>query len=553
MKISKKHFAVLFIAAYFCVAILSCTSAKTPDYPPRPRLMVMIVLDQFRADYLTRYKDRFLPARASGGEVGGFRYLMENGAYYPLAHHEVLQAMTGPGHAILGTGAYGYRNGIPLNGWYDSKTGEDVYCAAGDHPELQPDGGTGGHGVSPKNLIGATLGDALKNAGLPSKVVAVALKDRASVFLAGRRADAAYWFDAGNFAWTTSTWYRKDAVLPAFLNAHNEAIRKKIGESYVWKSEGEASPITDDGVGFTHEIKIGDKQSLVTPYGATLVSDLAAKALDAYEMGRGEWSDLLLVSFSGHDYAGHKFGPNSREMEELTLAEDKIVSELLNKIDKTIPGGLAKALVVLTADHGISPAPEYLGKHKVDASLISSDELIKYVNEKIDAEYNEYIAPPQNIKWLLGESSFNFYLDRKVIAEVGLQVDEVAEAAAKSLLARKDFLYAFTAADVRQRSLPPGKFEKQILNSYFPGRSGDVVAIPRPFYMSDYAKTTHMTGYNYDTTVPIIFCGPGVKKGVRAEPAQSVDIVSTMAFLAGVVPPSGAEGRVLHEMLESSQ
>ena len=207
----------------------------------KPKLIVVLIIDQFRADYLTRFKERFLPAQNKKGAIGGFNYLISNGAYFPYAQYEILQAMTGPGHASLLTGSYPYQSGIPINDWYDSQSGKNMYCV---EDEASPIVGLKENsdlkkirGMSPKNLIGTTVGDELKNAGYPSKVISIALKDRAAILLGGHRADLALWFDPSSFQWVSSKYYLPEDHLPTWVTTLNEEIKIKKSPIKVWSAK----------------------------------------------------------------------------------------------------------------------------------------------------------------------------------------------------------------------------------------------------------------------------------------------------------------------------
>ncbi|MGZ3687882.1 MAG: alkaline phosphatase family protein, partial [Bdellovibrionota bacterium] len=325
---------------------------------PRPKLIFMIVIDQFRADYLTRFEKRFLPPRSQGGDVGGFRYLMTQGAYYPFAQYDLLQSMTCPGHATVLTGAYPYQAGIPANDWFDPETLQRVYCAEDPTQATVGAETTDPHlGTSPKNLIADTVGDELKNAGIPSRVVTVALKDRAAIMMGGHRADLALWMDPGSHHWVSSKFYLPDGKLPGWVVHLNETLDQHKGEAITWDYPGPGSGLSTEKY-FPHKADFGTRESMAMPLGVDLTETAAERAFEAFKLGQGAGTDLFAVSFSSHDYVGHQFGPNSREMEEMTVAEDFAISQLLNMVREKVPGGLKNTVVILTGDHGIPPIPE---------------------------------------------------------------------------------------------------------------------------------------------------------------------------------------------------
>jgi hypothetical protein len=512
-----------------------------------------LVFDQFRADTLSRFESRFLPAKQKNGKLGGFRYLMERGAYYPLAQHGVLQNMTCPGHAAVLTGAYPYQHGIAANDWYDSEKQKSVYCVE--------DG-------SPDYLIGSTLGDELKNSGFKSKVFTVAIKDRAAILLGGHRADLAIWMP-DNFAksaegmqWISSPYYLHDGKNPKWLDALNEKLAKEKGRMVTWTANGpgtgrsSVSPsvtlpkvVEEFGTSFPHQVKIGSEASILLPFGIEKTEEAAEAALSGAQLGHGKDPDVLAVSFSTHDFIGHFFGPNSREQEELTVTEDQYVAKLLNFVEKNVKGGMKKTVVVMTADHGVGPSPEWLQKNG-DPSAARIDE--KAWRADINEFLNEKYRKPASGEWITNSYDLNFYLNRKAISEQKLQLKDVAAQVAEFLTEKKkqNVAYAFTESDVRTRHLPPGLHETEILRAYFPGRSGDVIVIPRPYQIVGQTAATHLTGYAYDRTVPILFAGDGVRAGIYTQAAQVIDIAPTLSFMTGTTPPSGSEGRILSEILK---
>lgn len=523
----------------------------------RPKLVVAIVIDQFRADYLLRFESRFLPAKGKGGDVGGFGYLMSQGAYFPMTEYGVLQSMTCPGHATILTGAYPYQMGIPLNSWMDTAKGEYRYCAedetfptvGGSHREHQ--------GTAPTLLKATTVGDELKNAGMPSRVVTVALKDRSAIMLGGHRADLAFWMHPRERAWVSSKFYLADGKLPEWMLALNRDIALKPGQKLRWelksKSNGLSDPayvpaedVSGTGKSFPHEIAASERAALGLPYGMELTEQAAERAFDAYKLGQGAGSDILALSFSSHDYMGHAFGPNSREMEEMTIHEDLLISRLLNHIRKKVPGGLANVVVVLTADHGIPPDPRWAKAARIDAGTIYE----KPTTEELEKALNEKFGKPGKANWLLMNHDLNIFVNRKTVNDRNADLNQVLTLIKEKMLAMPGVAHAFTSLDYEARKLPPGLIGEQALHTYIPGRSGDVVAIAKPFWMIDDGDTvTHLTGYTYDRMVPLIIAGPGLRASRYPGHVRVIDIAPTLSYLLGVLPPSNSEGRVLSEAL----
>ncbi len=537
---------LLFLAV---LSSISCTKTETNEdsFLSSPRLIVLLVVDQFRADYLLRYREHFLPARSLDGKPGGFRYLMEQGAYYPFARHDVMQAMTGPGHATLASGAYPYRSGIPLNKWYDAENRSPMYAVGDERFSLVGTTGEGPNvGTGPLNLLGSTIGDELKNAGGKSRVVSISIKDRAAILMGGTRADAAIWFDKKTFHWVSSRLYCPEGALPSWVARQNADLDKHRGETHHWSNESVLCEYSDDGTAsFSKTYKSNGKEALFGPAGNELTQKAALEALKSYELGNREATDLLAVSFSVHDYLGHDIGPNRCEMEALTFHLDVMLSELFTEIDRSVPGGLDNVLVVLTGDHGVAPTPKYLKSKGFEAAVLDEKKLQQDAENSLQTLH----GIPENGEWIVYSKDFNFFLNKEATISKGISIEDLENDLKRILLRNKNVLFAFSASDVLKNRLPSLMWERQIRHSYFPGRSGDVVAIPKPYVIDEAYETTHITGYTYDATVPLMFAGQGIRPGVYSTPAEAVDIAPTIAFLTRVLPPTLNEGRVLSEIL----
>jgi predicted AlkP superfamily pyrophosphatase or phosphodiesterase len=283
--------------------------------------------------------------------------------------------------------------------------------------------------------------------------------------------------------------------------------------------------------------------------GLKLTRIAAEKALMHYRLGSGKSTDILALSFSSFDAEGHKFGPNSPEMEKMTYAIDREISELLNTIQQKVPGGLKSTVVVLTGDHGVAPVPQWAQSNRMEAGTVNEDELAN----KISARLTEKYGKPNGKKWVLVPMGFNIYLNHKVIQEKNLSASEVEEEAKSVLKSDPRIAYVVTSSNISARVLPPGIHENQVLHSYYPGRSGDLMLLFKPFYIPkalDGSTANHITGYSYDRTVPIIFTGFNIKAQAHPAGARVIDIAPTLSYLAGVLPPSLSEGRVLSEIFK---
>jgi predicted AlkP superfamily pyrophosphatase or phosphodiesterase len=518
--------------------------APTRTERTTPKLILLVVIDQFRADAIHRFQSRFLPARQADGSVGGVRYLQSCGSAFTAAEHDVLQAMTAPGHASIATGAWPYRHGIVVNKWFDQATGEKTYCVGDPSGTLigVPDDAPG---RSPANLLGPTLGDTLKNAGYGSRVVSIALKDRAAILMGGHRPDAAIWMHADTFQWTTSSFYRSEDTLPEWVASQNAALEARRGEPVVFESGDDASGHSDDGkASYRYDTQVGDPRALALPFGYEVTIDLAEAALTSGMFNDGEQTDLLMVSLSSHDYLGHEVGPNRQEMEDMAAGADRALARLLNLVDTHIPGGLGDVSVVLTGDHGVAARPEYTRTHQLGGGRLDPDEVLQ---ARLEAGLRARFGAPQGgASWVLDMKYLQVFLNRKA---VGPPRDELERATAELLRQEDGLLTVFTRGDILAHRPPAGRLGEQAMRSYVAGRSGDVVGVPLPYWIPQNTKAHHWTGYSYDRMVPLIMAGWGVRHQRFAHTVQIIDIAPTLATLAGALHPALSEGRVLDEAI----
>lgn len=490
-------------------------SAPSEKNPP-PRLVVTIVIDQFRADLLMRFSDKF--------KKTGFRRLMDQGAVFPFAQYPTLQNMTCPGHTMILTGTVPARNGIPLNDWWNPETKRLTYCA--EDPEF---------GLSPRNMNGDTLGDEMKLRWPSAKVVGVALKDRAAIMLAGKAADAAYWYDEEQLQWVTSSYYKNAS--PKMKNWNAPGTPKK-GDAILWKNSLGSRP-------FEHKYNWGTEEALSHPMSLDQARAATEAAFEAHGLGQDEIPDLLAFSISTHDLAGHRYGPDSAEIEDMTLQEDRVLSDFFAFLDKKVPGGLENVWIFFTADHGVAPTVERAKELGLDAGRMNQKENLKQLN----ALLKEKFGSCHGGDWIPGVKSFNFYWDLDCLTTARMQKKEVERFAKDQMLMWKGVENVFTRAEYEAGRLPAA-FETQIKKSYVPGTSGDIVIIPKPFWYEQGPPATHVTSYTYDRTVPLIFFGKPFKAGVYSTQAWVTDAAPTLAHALRVIAPAMTEGRVLSEALK---
>jgi predicted AlkP superfamily pyrophosphatase or phosphodiesterase len=568
---------------------------------PPPRLVVVISIDQFRGDYLTRFADLWLPAvgvagapgRETPGKVGGFRWLMERGAYFTDARHDHYPLFTGPGHAVLLTGAPPYKSGIVGNSWFDRELGRRRYCVEDDASPLVRAVGTegakgamekaastsatrstvassatlgapGASGVSPATLRVSTVGDELKMAtGGRAKVWGLALKDRAAVLMAGRMADGALWFDGETGAWISSRFYLPDGALPPWVAAWNAQRRADAWFGKEWTLSVPAAALarvwtpgsrwaTDPsalGTGFPHLVNGGGARPgkdyysalATTPFGNDFTLDMARELVRRERLGQGEVPDLLAINLSSNDSIGHAYGPDSPEVLDAAVRTDRQLAAFFDFLGREVPGGLAGVLLAVTADHGVAPLPGAAREAKLPAGAYDEAAVAAAAERALAAAYGPG-------KWVKALVEANLYLDLDALDARRLP-HAAAEDLAAAAVARLPGIYAaYGRTRILEGRLPRTDLGDRIERSFHPQRSGDVVLVSDPFWVpGDLKGTTHGSPYAYDTQVPLLLAGPGLRPGRYAARVSTLDLAPTLADLLGLLPPAGSEGRVLAE------
>jgi predicted AlkP superfamily pyrophosphatase or phosphodiesterase len=530
-----------------------------------PRLAVLVVFDQLRADYLTRWHDLF--------EEGGFRRLQNDGAWFQNCHLPYTLTLTAPGHASLATGCSPMKHGIVGNTWYDRGRGAEIYCVyEKDRYELVPlirgavEQQVGQWpGISPEQLQSDTLGDALKQAtGGKGRVVSLSLKDRSAVLLACRTSppDASYWFFPSRGMFVTSTYYRPNGQVHPWVAKFNNGrpanawfgkdwTRLRPDLDYVQQSGPDDVAAEDtgweQGRTFPHAMTGGlDKpgQSYYealgnSPFGNELLLDLAKRAITAERLGCHDVPDLLCLSFSSNDTVGHCWGPDSQEVLDMTLRTDRIVKDLLNYLDAKV--GRGRYVLALTADHGICPLPELARQQGKDAGHVSTQRL----TQEAEAFLNEkFLGKETKGLWIEAESDLRFYLNHNMLREHHLEQAAVEEALATWLASQPGVLKAYTRKQLNRGPLDDDPIGERVRRSFHPQRSGDVVVVLQPYYLvgSPESKgTTHGSPHSYDTHVPLLIYGPGIRAGVRTEPTNPLALATILARSLGIAPPGDAE------------
>lgn len=548
-----------------------------------PRLTVVISIDQFRADYLRRYTDLFLPAKQGSDKVGGFRYLMTQGSYFVDARYDHYPTFTGPGHAVILSGGNPDKTGIIANDWWNKTSLAPMYCV--DDPRYKVVGAAAGSTAKPMgplNMRSTTVGDELKlaSAGV-SKVVTLSLKDRAAILLGGHTQDVSIWFDTVGGRWISSTAFCKNGSLPTWVEGvNNEAIPDKtLGTTWNFSESSESLARTIPprlaanrepyGMGLTFPHAIGKEKTkanygafTLTPSANAYVFETAKRAVTAEKLGqRGNTPDLLAMNLATNDYAGHAFGPYSLELLDITVQTDHQIADFLNFLQATVPGGLKEVVFVITADHGVVPAPENLQERDITSDRVLESAINNAALKALSAAFGEanwlahgadgkpvgYIDPYMNLD--------DAAITQALISGKAASRGQVEEVAARAIATVPGIYAAYTRTQIMEGRLPQNGITRRVVHGYHPKVSGDIVVVSEGLYFTDAGRpgpyiTTHGSPYAYDTHVPILISGPGIRAGVWTDPVSPTDIAPTLCALLGIELPSGCDGTILRSALK---
>ena len=517
---------------------------------PRPKLVVGIVVDQMRWDYLYRYYDRY--------SNGGFKRMLNTGFSAENTNIDYVPTFTAIGHSTVYTGSVPSIHGIAGNDWIEQATGGRMYCT-GDST-VQPLGTTSGGGkMSPRNLLVTTVTDELKLAtNFRSKVIGIALKDRGGILPAGHAANAAYWFDDQNGSWISSSYYMND--LPEWVKKFNS---QKLAEKYLKQDWNTLYPIntyvqsTEDNARYEGKFRGADapvfpvKTSAMmdknygvirsTPYGNTITFDMAKAAVENEKLGQNVVTDFLAVSFSSTDYVGHQFGPNAIEIEDTYLRLDKDLAEFFIFLDNKV--GAGNYTVFLSADHGAAHNPNFLTGKNIPAGIFPSSQVQKDLNAALAKQFNE-----QNL--VISLNNYQVSLNNPLIKKNNLDEDAIRTACVRLLKQRADIAFAVDMDKVEEASIPLA-LKTKIINGYNRERSGVVQIVPKPGIFDGSATgTTHGTWNPYDTHIPFVLMGWGIKQGKTNRPTNMTDIAPTIAALLKIQTPNGNIGLPVDEAIK---
>lgn len=531
----------LFLAVLPVARPLPTAPARRPE--PQIRLVVLVAVDQMRADYWTRFRDQY---------TGGFRYLAARGRSYSEAHQAHACTATAPGHSTMLTGAFPGRNGIIGNDWYDRDKKRGVTSvtasntAGGGHDSAAP---------TPRALRATALGDWLLQSEPRAKAFSFSRKDRAAILMGGQKPTGAFWYDSSKGVFTTSEYYAK--TLPGWLQAFNaqKPTHKYFGR--VWdrlrppSAYRGSTPDDQEGEGrlagrrtFPYRYAGGRKPDskfysyiISTPFMDELTLEAARRAVSAEKLGRRGVTDLLAVSLSSTDAVGHLFGPQSQEVQDLMFRLDRMLDGFFKFLDRNV--GLEHVVIVLTGDHGVASLPEV--KNPDGITKRQGSDLKRTIQEAEAFLVQSYGPGP----WIEREYDWNVYLNLETIRAHGLSQAEVEQRLAGFL--RRDPLLAdvFTRTELASGRPHGSSYAALYAACFDPQRSGDLVLQPREkiLFSSSPAGTTHGSPYRFDTHVPLVFAGPGIEPGTVDAPVRTVDIAPTIAVLIGVPVPVEVDGR----------
>lgn len=557
MAMKKIQLAILTLVA---AATATASSSPPPPQPPqggRPSLVVLLVVDQMRRDYLDEYGARWRK---------GFRRLYDEGAWFASAAYPYSTTLTCAGHATIATGTLPRTHGIISNQWWDRAGQQLVSCTHDSGAREVPYGDRqAGAGGSAAALKAPTLASAIASA-TGGRVVSISLKRAAAAMLAGSgRGDAVLWFQGGG--WSSSTAWASKPERALLRAATREPIEADFGRVWTKRHGGGHYKYEDDGLGekpspewtttFPHALQQRDGRPTLffyeawqsSPYSDAHLERLALAAIDDMKLGRDSGVDVLAVSFSALDVVGHDFGPRSHEVQDVLFRLDETFDRLIDRLDRRV--GRGRYVLAFTADHGVAVIPEQAARDGADAGRIRMNELIRVADETLAGPFGRG-------RWTATEAYSEFYFRGGVFDRI-VATPGLLERLKDALAAQPGVARVYDRREMAALDAGSDPLARAVAAGFHPERSGDLIIVPKPnwiFVADDRSvipgnATTHGTGYAYDTDVPLIIFGAGVKAGRYDTAASPADIAPTLARIVGVPFPS-ATGRVLTEALAAA-
>jgi predicted AlkP superfamily pyrophosphatase or phosphodiesterase len=530
-------------------------SEPPPQPQPSTKLAVIISLDQFPYEYLTRFGPYFSDR--------GFNYLISHGANFTNARYEHAYTKTSPGHAAISTGTYSHLNGITSNRWYDRVRKKAMNSVDDETVQLL---GARGIGRSPRNLLTNTVGDMLMlHTNFRSKVISIGEKDRSAVLMGGKFGKA-FWFD-DSVAVTSNYYY---PALPGWVEKFNHSgiFQSYLGREWTEVAPSQAGEICDQddvpyeggvaGIGnaFPHTIRGGSADHpdpkyyellAYSPFSTEILLDGVRRAFTAESLGTRGVTDMLCVGVAATDLIGHVFGPASHEVFDNAMRTDSMLSGFLSFLDDRV--GLSNCVIAMTSDHGIAPIPEYIRKKNphYPAGRVGLGEITRLTARILGGRFA--INEP-GTKWIEQVIDEDIYLNRDLLKQKNIPFEEAMKTLKDSLSALPQFAAAYTRDEI-EHSTVLDRIGMMIRRTYYPSRSGDVMFILRPFFIngSDSVGTSHGQPYDYDTHVLLIMFGKNFKPGNYPEEVSPVDLAPTLSEVLQIEFPPMREGRVLQEAI----
>jgi len=534
-------------ALIIAVAVLSPRAAGPPASHV-PRLIVLLVVDQMRGDYVDRFEHQW---------TAGLHRLVTQGAWFRQARYPYYNTITCAGHASISTGDFPAVHGMVLNAWWDRGAHKMVNCADDDSATSISYGKpVKTEGESVMHLRTTTLADELSAQLEPAgRTIAFSLKARSAATLGGHRPAAVAWFDDSG-TWVTSSAFAKAPVVDVANFIKRNPVERDFGKVWDRALPKDAYAYEDPAVGvretrgmtttFPHALKGGSAspdrgfydQWQSSPYADEYLAHMSLDVADRLKLGKGASTDMLAIGFSTLDKVGHDFGPNSHEIQDILIRLDRTLGELLTGLDRLV--GAGNYTLALSADHGVAPIPERLQSQGIDAGRVSAAALVRRVEETLSNAF----GPGHYVDQFLYT---DLYLAPGVYEKLRDQPSALRSVrdAIRSLPGIQD---VYTRDELVANRFDDDPMGRRFAHSYYPGRSGDLLVMVRPYWMVQAVGTTHGTGYDYDTLVPVILMGKGIVGGEYLTTSSPIDIAPTLAFLAGVTLPRPS-GRVLAEAL----
>jgi predicted AlkP superfamily pyrophosphatase or phosphodiesterase len=533
MKISRPLSLALALA-------LVCLSPQSTAAPvKKPKLVVLIVLDQFRHDFLVRHREHF---------QGGLKRLTEGGAVFSNAHYDHFPTVTAVGHSTILTGAIPAISGIVENEWWDpaartaeDKLGSDITSVQDVGTTLLGIGETKRIGASPRRLMASTVGDELRMAYPESKTIGISLKDRSAILPLGHSANAAYWFDSKTGSFVSSTYYFKEGKgFPAWVNNYNAGrpADRWVGKPWNTLDEPNGKPL------LTLPSPLGPKyyeELTYTTFGNDLLEEFAERVLLEEKLGKDEITDFFTVSFSSNDLVGHRYGPDSPHVEDVTIRTDRLLAKFFALLDREV--GLKDTIIILTSDHGIAPMPEALERVRMPGGRLPKQTVIDFVDKTLA----DHFKIPG--KYVAGKGVRSMYLNEPFLQQNKVSVQEAERVAAAALRRHPHIYRVYTRTDLLANRVGNDPIDQKVRNGFYPTRSGHLFVIADPYFTFGTTGIDHGSPFSYDTSVPIVFWGLGIKPGTYPQYVRVNDIAPTLATMLELPMPSGSVGRPLVEAL----